>query len=255
MNKPYILLVNDDGIHAPGLAALVSGLANMGELVVVAPSSEMSAVGHGITLSHPLRVKSVDIFSPVKAFAVTGTPADCIKIACNSLLDRRPDIIVSGINSGSNTGINAIYSGTVAAAAEGAIMGIPSCAVSLTSFSNHDFRPAARWTYNFVSRILECPLPKGVFLNINIPAVPEEQINGFKLCRQGQSEYKESYEHRIDPHGGSYYWLSGQRIEREIDIDIDEGAIQSNYVAVTPLHVDLTQYDVMKELLHWDIFS
>ena len=251
--KPTILLVNDDGIDAPGLRALVNAVSEVAEIAVVAPLVEKSAVGHAITLTDPLRVfKDTRFGDDIEAYAVKGTPADCVKIACWALLDRTPDMVISGINLGSNTGINTIYSGTVSAATEGAILGIPSFAVSLTTFRNPDFSGAARFAAGFVPRLLEETMPPGVYLNINVPAIPFDQIKGVAVTRQGQALYREHYDRRLDPHGAVYYWLAGQKVDPETDVDVDEGAIQAGYISVTPIHYDLTRYDFLDRLRGWD---
>lgn len=248
-----ILLVNDDGINAPGLRALVNAIAQLGEVRVVAPLTEKSAVGHAITLSDPLRVYESKVFEDVQAHAVKGTPADCVKIACWALLERQPDLIISGINLGSNTGINTIYSGTVSAATEGAILGIPSFAISLTTFVNPDFTAAAQFAAKMAGRCLNQTMPEGVFLNINVPAVPQSQIKGVRVTRQGMAMYRETYDRRVDPHGGAYYWLSGQKMDKEMTLDVDEGAIQAGYISVTPVHFDLTRHDAIEDIARWDI--
>ena len=183
--RPMILVTNDDGIGAPGLYALVQALKPIAEVTIVAPSVERSAVGHAITLSDPLRVETYDRDETFHGYAVSGTPADCVKIAYWALLDRKPDVLVSGINLGANTGINILYSGTVSAATEGTFLGIPSFAISLTTYQNPDFRYAASFARRMSSILLEKGLPKGTFLNINVPACPADEIEGIALTRQG----------------------------------------------------------------------
>jgi 5'-nucleotidase len=247
-------LTNDDGIYAPGLYALYLELRKLGEVIVVAPDSEQSAVGHAITLSDPLRVveyyKNGDLFG----YAVNGTPADCVKIAYWAILkEQKPDLVASGINLGSNTGINIIYSGTVSAATEGAMLGIPSFAISLTTFKNPDFRPAANFARKLAPVLVSHQLPPGVSLNVNVPAIPEAQIQGFEITRQGKALYREEFDTRIDPHDRVYYWLTGGKMEIESQADVDDRAILNNKISITPIHYDLTEYRVIPLLKEWSL--
>ncbi|MDZ7337853.1 MAG: 5'/3'-nucleotidase SurE [candidate division KSB1 bacterium] len=253
--KVRILLTNDDGIASPGLYALYEELRRVGEVIVVAPDGERSAVGHAITISEPLRVWPYEKNGKVFGYAVAGTPADCVKIAFWALLkdQQKPSLVVSGINLGSNTGINAIYSGTVSAATEGAILGVPSFAISLTTYENPDYGPAARFARSLARLVLKKGLPKGVYLNVNVPAVPAEQIRGVVITSQGQAVYREQYQMRRDPRGRAYYWLTGTKIDLERDESVDDGAIQQNKVSVTPIHYDLTNYAFIEELKRWNI--
>ena len=250
-DKPFILIANDDGIHAPGIQALARAVQEIADVTVVAPATEMSAVGHAITLSDPLRVCEYSVNQEFFGYAVSGTPSDCVKIAYWALLDRKPDMIISGINLGPNTGINTIYSGTVSAATEGAILGIPSFAISLGTFQNPDFTFAAKFACKLISTLLKNKLPEGVFLNVNIPPCREEEIRGVKITRQGKAIYKENFDKRSDPHGRTYYWLTGDKMDPEPDLDIDDGAMAQNYVAITPAHYDLTCYGFMDDLKKW----
>jgi len=252
-NKPCILVTNDDGIDAPGLFALSRVLQPVGDIFIVAPSSERSAVGHAITLSDPLRVSNYQRNDQLYGYAVNGTPADCVKIAYWALLKRKPLLVVSGINLGSNTGMNTIYSGTVSAATEGAILGIPSFAISLATYQDPDFQYAAKFAGQLARILLEKGLPKGVYLNVNVPACAENKIKGVNITRQGQAVFQEKFDKRIDPHGRTYYWLSGQKIDQEKSIDVDDGAVQTNYISVTPVHYDLTRYDFLNTLRDWDL--
>jgi 5'-nucleotidase len=253
-NDFFILLTNDDGINAPGLQALYNELIKIGEVLVVAPSGEQSAVGHAITLSAPLRIWPYEKDGYRCAYAVDGTPADCVKIAYWVLLKqkKKPALVVSGINPGSNTGINAIYSGTVSAATEGTILGIPSFAVSLATVHDPDFSFAAKFAGKLAVKVLENGLPKGVYLNVNIPAVAENDIKGVKTTVQGQAVYLEKYEMRRDPHGRAYYWLTGDKIDVEEDDNVDDRAIIQNKISITPIHYDLTHYEFLEELKAWD---
>lgn len=253
-NKPLqVLLTNDDGINAPGLTALYHEMKHLGEVIVVAPDSEKSAVGHAITLSDPLRVWPFEKNGEFFGYAVNGTPADCVKIAYWALLEHKPDLIVSGINPGSNTGINVIYSGTVSAATEGTILGIPSFAISLTTFKKPDFTYAAKFARKLSKVILEKGLPKGTFLNVNVPPLKENEIKGVVITRQGLAVFKEKFDKRVDPQNRIYYWLTGTKIMIEEDSHIDDRAILENKVSITPIHYDLTNYKFLNELKTWDI--
>ncbi len=251
--RPSILVTNDDGIDAPGILALARSLSTIGEVTVVAPSVERSAVGHAITLSDPLRVSPFRYDGVLDGYAVSGTPADCVKIACWALLDRKPDLVASGINLGINTGINTIYSGTVSAATEGAILEIPSFAISLTTYQDPDFSFAAAFAARLAPVLLEKRLPPGVCLNVNVPAVPESEILGVSITQQGKALFEEEFDRRTDPHGRIYYWLTGQKIDKETDISVDDGAIQANVISITPVHYDLTCYDCLESLKKWKL--
>ena len=235
-----VLLTNDDGIHAPGLMALYEELNGDFDLDIVAPESEMSAIGHAITLTSPLRVREVDINGAFFGYGVTGTPADCVKIAVQELLKRPPDIIISGINPGANVGVNVLYSGTVSAATEGAFWGIRSVAISLNTRKNPDFRFPARFSREIIRFIMEKGLRVGVALNVNIPAVPADKITGVSITRQGVSRSAERYERRIDPRGNTYYWLSGETPFEEDTPDADAKVLKENGISITPISYDLT---------------
>lgn len=243
-----VLLTNDDGIHAPGLMALYSELNRDFDLSVVAPESEMSAVGHSITLASPLRVQEVCKNGSFFGYGVTGTPADCVKIAVQELLETPPDIIISGINLGANVGVNVLYSGTVSAATEGAFLGIRSAAISLDTRRDPDFSFAACFSREIIRFINENDLKKGTALNVNIPAVPAEKIKGISITRQGVGRFKERFERRIDPRGNVYYWLAGETpVEKEIT-DADSNALRENRITITPVSYDLTCLEEMKRL-------
>ncbi|HOT98660.1 MAG TPA: 5'/3'-nucleotidase SurE [bacterium] len=250
-----ILLSNDDGINAPGLAALAAEMAKHGEIIIYAPLSEMSAVGHAITLSDPLRVSEMRKNGAFFGYAVRGTPADCVKVAIWELgrQNRLPDIVISGINQGSNTGINTIYSGTVSAATEGAISGIPAIAMSLASYASPDFSVAAEFAGVIAHQLLAHPLPPGVFLNVNVPAVPRREIRGVRITRQGTANWIEEYEIRKDPHNRNYYWLTGEKRDEEPDPELDDQAILENMVSITPVHCDMTCYPALTTLREWNI--
>lgn len=244
----YILLTNDDGIHASGLRALYQALRQEHQVEIVAPESEQSAVGHAISLLNPLRVKKVRKNGTFFGWAVSGTPADCVKIAMAEVLPRRPDMVVSGINLGGNVGINVLYSGTVSAATEAAIMGIRSMAVSLHTYKEPDFSAAARFAARLVPELPGLDLPEGVCLNVNVPSLPENQIKGVLLTRQENGVLVEQYERRVDPRENIYYWLAGINTKRELEPGTDFWAVENGYISITPIHHDLTHYACLERL-------
>lgn len=248
-----ILLTNDDGINAPGLYTLYESIRTIGDVTVVAPDTEMSAVGHAITLTDPLRVEKINKRGEFFGYAVSGTPADCVKIAAWALLDEMPDLIISGINLGNNTGISIIYSGTVSAATEGTILEIPSFAISLVAFKNPDFTYAAKFAKKMATIILEKGLPVGTLLNVNVPNVKEEEIKGVLITRQGKAVYREHFDKRTDPWGRSYYWMAGEKVELEEDESVDDTALKNNQVSITPIQFDLTDYANLDLLKSWNL--
>jgi 5'-nucleotidase len=235
-----ILLTNDDGIHAQGLFTLFNELRPEYDVDIVAPESEMSAVGHAITLSSPIRVQEVYKNGLFFGYAVTGTPADCVKIAVQELLDIPPDIILSGINLGANVGVNVLYSGTVSAATEGAFLGIRSAAISLATRKDPDFSFAASFAKEIIKFMQENDLKAGMALNVNIPAVSPEAIKGVCLARQGTSRIEERFERRSDPRGNVYYWLAGEKFVENGTQDTDYLALKENRITITPIRYDLT---------------
>jgi 5'-nucleotidase len=253
MAKALILLTNDDGIYAQGILAAWQELRKLGEVIVVAPDAERSAVGHAITLLQPLRAKEVVRRNARFGYAVNGMPADCVKIAVGAILPRTPDLVVSGINLGSNTGTNVIYSGTVSAATEARIIGIPSIAISLATFTNPDFGYAARFTRKLALAVLERGLPDKVLLNVNVPNLPEAEIKGVKITQQGQSRVEERFEKRTDPRNQTYYWLAGQFRLSEPRQDADAAVVTEGYVSVTPVQFDLTAYASIDLLKSWNL--
>lgn len=250
-----ILVSNDDGIESQGIYALVTELKKIGDVIVVAPLHEQSAVGHAITMQNPLRVTQYFKNGEFFGYAVDGTPADCVKMGVRNIMGSNPDVVVSGINHGSNTATNVIYSGTVSAAREAAIMDIPAIAISQTSHNAQDFRYAAKVAAKFCGVIAEHGLKKGTLLNINVPDVPEEKIKGILLTRQGSSKWDDIYEKRQDPYGKDYYWLTGNLVQTDYDLSFDQNAVVNNYVSVTPIHFDLTDYEVYNEMQSWQIDS
>ena len=244
------LLTNDDGIYAKGLSALYQELSKDADCLIVAPEIEQSAVGHAITIFRPLMVRQARKDGHVLGYAVAGTPADCVKLGIRELSDKPVDLVVSGINRGANVGINVIYSGTVSAATEGAIMGVPSMAVSLDSYdSNADFTVAAKFARKMASFLLKGPPRENIPMNINIPALPESEIKGVIVAKQGRARLIESYERRVDPRENIYYWLTGetQFSDRE-DPHSDACALRQGWITITPVYYDLTRHDVLAEL-------
>lgn len=248
-----ILVSNDDGIDSAGIFALVESLKEIADVIVVAPHKEQSAVGHAITMQTPLRVLEYQKNGKFFGYAVDGTPADCVKIGIRNLMSSPPDLVVSGINHGSNTAINIIYSGTVSAAREAAIMDVPSIAISVTSHAVYDFSVAAKVAKLLSLKVVEKGLPRGTMLNINVPNLPEEKIAGILLTKQGKSKWDDIYEKRVDPYGRNYYWLTGNLFELDHDIEYDQAAIKQNYVSVTPIHFDLTDYQTFSNLKSWEL--
>ncbi|MFQ6678505.1 MAG: 5'/3'-nucleotidase SurE [Fidelibacterota bacterium] len=251
MNHPKILVTNDDGIYASGIKALWNAMSEIGNVTVIAPNREQSAVGHAITVSDPLRVKEVKRSDGFSGFAVDGTPSDCIKIGIQALLIEKPDVVVSGINHGSNTGNNIIYSGTISAATEGTMMDIPSVAISLNSFEDRNFQGAQTVAKTVVLKVLEKGLSKKTLLNVNVPAIPENEIKGYKITQQGNAAFKDSFEKREDPRGNTYYWMTGKMINPDIELDNDQKAISEGYVSITPIHYRLTNHNFLDELKRW----
>jgi 5'-nucleotidase len=243
-----ILLTNDDGILAEGLAALYEELRDDFEISVVAPETEMSAVGHAITLANPLRVRSFKRKGELFGYGVSGTPADCVKIAVHEIMQHRPDIILSGINLGSNVGINILYSGTASAATEGAFLGIPSVALSLNTKNNPDFGFAARFSRQVIGLIAQHGLKERTALNVNIPAKPEDQIKGVRFTIQDLVRHRDMYEKRSDPRGDVYYWLAHEVPVEESPPHTDLNALSEDWITITPISFDLTDPDEVKRL-------
>ncbi|PZU99395.1 MAG: 5'/3'-nucleotidase SurE [Pseudanabaena sp.] len=249
-----ILISNDDGIYAPGVRALAEVLSDTEHTItVVCPDRERSATGHALTLQEPLRVEQITGVYPanIEAWACSGTPSDTVKLALDALLGDRPDLVLSGINRGANLGTDVLYSGTVSAAMEGVLEGVPSVAFSLTSFMHLDFSAAANFAKKIVNKLAVSPLEEPILLNVNIPAIAEEDICGVVVTRLGIRRYRDQFEKRIDPRGKIYYWLSGIVIESEAEADTDVQAIKNNYVTITPLKYDLTYGAAMPSLQSW----
>lgn len=248
-----ILISNDDGIDAPGIDRLVKEMRRVGEVTVVAPHLQQSAVGHAITMNRPLRVREYFKNGSFFGYAVEGTPADCVKLAVRALLKRRPDILLSGVNHGSNTAISVIYSGTVSAATEGTILGIPSIAVSLTTFKPADFTFAAQFARQLARQVIRHGLPTGTLLNVNVPPLPKERIKGVRITRQGKAVWNDTFDVRRDPANKEYFWLTGGLENVDQDLAFDEAAVRAGYVSITPIQYDLTNTDMIDRIRSWTL--
>jgi 5'-nucleotidase len=247
------LVTNDDGIHAPGLRVLRERLARDWDVRVVAPDRERSAVAHGITLHQPLRIFTVDLDNGHPGISVSGTPADCVKLAVLELLDFRPDIVFSGINPGPNVGVNLNYSGTVSAAREAAILGIPAIAVSVCSPEARHFEAAAECAALLGAKVLEHGLPRGTFLNVNVPDGDRGEIRGVKISRQGGARLEEAFHKRFDPRNLVYYWQGSETHLFGEDPEEDGVAVREGYISVTPVRCDMTEYALLEDLASWEI--
>ena len=247
--EPIILITNDDGITAPGIKNLIEAARTLGKVVVVAPDKAQSGMGHAITIGTPLRMDKVDLFDGIEAWQTSGTPVDCVKLAVDKILHRKPDLCISGINHGANHSINVIYSGTMSAAMEASIESIPSIGFSLLDYRfDADFTAATFYANKIIKTVLSRKLDKHLLLNVNIPSIPKKDIKGIKVCKQAYAKYKEEFDERIDPHGKKYYWLTGEFINFDTAEDTDVWALQNNYVSVVPVQFDLTNYTLKKIL-------
>ncbi|MEI2758088.1 MAG: 5'/3'-nucleotidase SurE [Bacteroidia bacterium] len=256
MSKPTILVTNDDGITANGIHALVEAMREIGHVVVVAPDSPQSGMGHAITIHNPLRLHKVDVFKGIDAWQCSGTPVDCVKLAVNKILNRKPDICVSGINHGSNSSINVIYSGTMSAAMEGAIEGIPSIGFSLLNYKfDADFSAARHYAGVVTRAVLQGGPWRELLLNVNIPYLPLKEMKGLKICRQAMAKWKEEFDERLDPAQQKYYWLTGKFLNPDLGEDTDEWALANGYVSVVPVEFDFTAHHAIPILnkLHWNV--
>lgn len=248
-DKPIILITNDDGISAPGIRNLVEAVKDMGKIVVVAPDKPQSGMGHAITIGQPLRLSASNTFEGIEAYQCTGTPVDCVKLAVDKVLHRKPDLCLSGINHGANHSINVIYSGTMSAAVEAAIESIPSIGFSLLDYSiEADFSAARNYARIIVRKMLASKPDKHCVLNVNIPAVSESLLKGIKICRQAYAKYEEDFVERKDPTGRRYFWLTGKFVNFDKGKDTDVWALKNNYVSVVPVQFDLTNYVLKTKL-------
>ena len=241
--EPVILITNDDGITAPGIKALIESVEGLGKIVVVAPDKPQSGMGHAITIGNPLRLYPVHIFKGIEAWQCSGTPVDCVKLAVDKILHRKPDLCLSGINHGANHSINVIYSGTMSAAVEAAIESIPSVGFSSLNYDHEaDLSMPKKFAREIVQNLLKNPLDKHLILNVNFPAVSASQMKGMKICRQAYAKYEEDFVEREDPTGRKYYWLTGKFMNFDKGKDTDVWALEHNYVSVVPVQFDLTNY-------------
>ena len=252
--RPLILVTNDDGINAPGLKYLVDIMSLIGDIVIVAPDSPKSATSQAITINSPLYVSKCNNHSVAKLeYQLSGTPADCVKFGVNEILEKKPDLCVSGINHGSNSSVNVLYSGTVGAAIEAGIQGIPAIGFSILDYNwDAKFDHLKKFIKSITINTIKNKLPSNVVLNVNFP---KSGVKGVKVCRQAKAYWDEKFEEREDPYGGSYYWLTGEFIYQDEGEDTDIWAIQNNYVSVVPTKFDLTEYDAINTLKKWNGFS
>jgi 5'-nucleotidase len=254
MSRPLILITNDDGITSKGIRVLIEEMSKIGEVVVVAPDSPNSGMGHAITVDSTLHIKKSPIFGDILSYECSGTPADCVKLAKHELLkDRKIDLVVSGINHGSNASISVIYSGTMSAAIEASIESIPAVGFSLDDFRyDADFEHTRPYLTQIVNEVLAKGLPNNVALNVNIPAKKEEAIKGIKVTRQANGYWKEEFDARKDPHGRPYYWMGGDFVNREPEsTDNDIWAIKNNYISIVPCQYDMTSYKALAQISEW----
>lgn len=255
MSKPLILITNDDGITSRGIRLLIKVAKNFGDVVVVAPNSPQSAMGHAITIGNTLRLDPVDIFEGIEAYECSGTPADCVKLAKHFVLkDKSPDLVLSGVNHGSNTSISVLYSGTISAAIEAALEGLPSIGFSLCDYDHQaDLSHIEPYMNMIVKEALAKKIQKGLTLNVNFPPKKEEPIKGVKVCHQAEAKWQEKFDERLDPMGRRYFWMSGEFINFDHSEGSDEWSIQNNYVSIVPCQYDMTAHHYLSELnTNWD---
>ena len=252
--KPKILIVNDDGIYSPGIQALADAMVEIGNVTIVAPDKEQSGKSHSLTLNEPIRLKTVNIKNGLKGWAVNGTPVDCVKVAIKYLFNKKPDLVLSGINLGANLGKNLIYSGTVAAAYEGTVLGISSAAISLDSFKGKNFIVAKYVATKIANHLLNHKLPQGTMLNVNVPNINKKNLKEFLVTKQGNQSFIDIYEKRIDPRGNAYFWIKGEMINDDSSIEFDGKAVKNGYISITPIQFRMTneQYinKLKKKILH-----
>ncbi|RKS99783.1 5'/3'-nucleotidase SurE [Flavobacterium sp. 123] len=251
--RPVILVTNDDGVSAPGIRALIEVMSEIGDVVVVAPDKPQSAMGHAITINSTLYLNKISKDTDtITEYSCSGTPVDCVKLAVNEILKRKPDLCVSGINHGSNSSINVIYSGTMSAAVEAGIEGIPAIGFSLLDYDwNADFEAIKSFVKKISLEVLENGLPEGVILNVNFPKLKEKDIKGIKICRQAKALWVEKFDKRKTPQGKDYYWLAGEFVNEDKGEDTDEWALDNDYISVVPVQFDLTAYHSIKLLNNW----
>ncbi len=254
--QPIILITNDDGITAPGIRNLIEAVKGLGKLVVVAPDKPQSGMGHAITIGQPLRMNKVELFGDVEAWQTTGTPVDCVKLAVDKVLHRKPDLCLSGINHGANHSINIIYSGTMSAAMEASIESIPSIGFSLLDYRYEaDFTAATFYANKIIKTVLTNKLDKHLLLNVNFPSLPMNEIKGIRVCKQAYAKYVEDFDERLDPQGKKYYWLTGEFVNFDKSKETDVWALQNKYVSVVPVQFDLTNYALKAQLEKKKLFK
>lgn len=254
MDKPLILITNDDGISAKGIRSLVEAAEEFGEIIIIAPDKPQSGMGHAITITNPLRLQPSILFDKHQAFSCSGTPVDCVKLGIYEVLHRKPDILISGINHGENTSTNVLYSGTMSAAVEGAMENIPSIGFSLKDFdADADFSATKEIAKKLIKVVLEKGLPDHLCLNVNIPKGSIDEIKGIRVCKQAHAFWEDRFDKRVDQFGRPYYWLTGDFECQSDDDDTDLNAMENGYVSVVPTHFDLTAYSALDELKKWNL--
>jgi 5'-nucleotidase len=252
--RPLILVTNDDGVNAPGIRFLAKTLSELGDIVVVAPDKPMSGMGHAITIAIPLTCRHLSKNGSFSEYSVSGTPVDCVKLALNSILHRKPDLVVSGVNHGSNASVNIIYSGTMAAVLEACMGGVPAIGFSLLDFSMEaEFSHCREVILNVCSAVLQNGLPNSTCLNVNIPKISDEPLKGIKVCRQAKAYWKEEFDMRIDPHNRPYYWLKGTFNLLDDGEDTDVFALRNNFATIVPVHFDFTNHEAIKLIENWKL--
>lgn len=252
--KPLILVTNDDGVSAPGIRALISVMQELGDVVVVAPDSPQSAMGHAITINNTLHLNKISAENAkLLEYSCSGTPVDCVKMAVAEILNRKPDLCVSGINHGSNSSINVIYSGTMSAALEAGIEGIPAIGFSLLDYNwNADFEQIKPFVKKIAQQVLNNGLSEGTVLNVNLPKLKTDAIKGIKICRQAKAIWQEKFDKRVTPSGKEYYWLTGEFVNLDKGEDTDEWALANDYISIVPVHFDLTAHHAIANLNTWE---
>jgi len=254
MKKPLILITNDDGIHAPGIRFLIETMKPLGDILIVAPDKPQSAMGHAVTIQSPLRLHLLAETSGYREYSCNGTPADCVKLGEKVIMRGKPDLIVSGINHGSNASINVLYSGTMAAVIEGAMENVPSIGFSLNDYSHAaDFSHCGTIITSVASNVLAHGLPDGICLNVNIPAHDGAGLEGIKVTKQAKAFWDENFDERKDPHKRDYYWLRGEFVNLDKTEDNDHWAINNNYVSIVPVQIDLTAHHMISEIKNWNL--
>lgn len=253
--RPLILVTNDDGVSAPGIRALIEVAKQLGDVCVVAPDSPQSGMSHAITIGNTLYCNPVDLSDPkVQIYSTSGTPVDCVKLAMSKILERTPDLCISGINHGSNSSINVIYSGTMSAAIEAGTLGIPAIGFSLLDYAlEANFEPSKAYIKQICEQALLNGIPENTVLNVNIPKLPKEEIKGVKVCRQANAKWLESFEKRTNPQGKDYYWLTGNFVNLDEGEDTDEWALENGYISIVPVQFDLTAYTALEAINKWDL--